>query len=438
MDSAFSFLPLWDDPTIIYKPEKALDALHGKILSIVLKKVELPKEGEKFYPKDVLRSVFFVINQVMTDLSIDNELLNGIRATHIRLAGYGSPLKIIDAVLVRWYTEAAIILYSHQSVRSPNTVGMRRGWIPGYRRNRRSIANLGFMTILRGIEVWAHPKHPKLQAACLISKATLAILYATFTIGPHLEGFAFKYLSEVPVSKSRELFLKVFVSISGNVYNDDEVFATPPAFEFGAARGNVRICQQGKKLLVRSPTEQFYREAPDWHPYRRVPGSPWNNFIRNTELPVFSTNENPVPHTNIKFILPYNAIVLAGQFKAKYNVARKEARKEAQQSNNPLPEISEEARLLQLKWFAQHSGRGYANNAPDMHTAESFINVGNDFLYHTPAIRKPRADASGFLTLPFMSTAVYAIGHLLDPVDTPVQSLLVLTFNQELPGETAN
>nr|QFP39800.1 mating type protein 1-1-2 [Fusarium ramigenum] len=433
MDSAFSFLPLWDEPAIIYKPEEALNALHAKILSIILKKVDLPKEGEKFYPQDVLRSVFFVINQIMTDLSIDNELLNGIRATHIRLALYGSPLNIIDAVLVRWYTEAAVVLYSHQTARSPNIAGMQRGWTPGYRRNHRSIANLGFMTILRGIEVWAHPKHPKLQAASLISKASLAILYATYTIGPLIDKFAFDLLSEMPVSKSRELFLKVFVSISGNVYNDDEAFATPPAFEFGAVRGNVRICQQGKKLLVRSLSEQFYREAPNWHPYRRVPGSPWNNFIRNTELPVFSTDENHVPHTKIKFILPYNAIVLAKQFKAKYDWARA-----LLQAKSRLPQVSEASKLLQLKWFAQHSGRRYANNAPDMPTAESFMSVGNDFLYHTPAVQKPRADASGFLTLPFMSTAVYAIGRHTDPVDTPIQSFLVLAFNQELPGEVAN
>ncbi|EXL50759.1 hypothetical protein FOCG_08968 [Fusarium oxysporum f. sp. radicis-lycopersici 26381] len=431
MDSSFSFSPLWEDPAIIYKPEKALDALHAKILSIILRKIDLPKEGEKFYPKDVLRSVFFVINQVMTDLSIDNELLNGIRATHIRLARYGSPLNIIDAALVRWYTGAAVVLYSHQSVRSPT--GMPRHWIPGYRSNH-PIANLGFMTILRGFEEWAHPKHPKLQAASLISKVALAILYATYTIGPHLEGFAFNHLSHMPISKSRELFLRVFVSISGNVYNDDEVFTTPPAFEFGAAQGNVRICQQGKKLLVRSLSEQFYREAPDWHPYRRVPGSPWNNFIRNTELPVFSTNENPTPHAKTKYILPYNAMVLAGQFKAKYNLVRAFLR----HPPNQLPELSEEVKTLQLKWFAQHSGRGYANIAPDMHTAESLVSVGNDFLYHTPAIQKPRADPSGFLTLPFMSTAVYAIERHRDPAETPVQGLLVLTFNQELPDEVAN
>ncbi|KAK2673069.1 MAT1-1-2/MatA-2/Smr1 [Fusarium oxysporum f. sp. vasinfectum] len=388
MDSSFSFSPLWEDPAIIYKPEKALDALHAKILN-------------------VLRSVFFVINQVMTDLSIDNELLNGIRATHIRLARYDSPLNIIDAALVRWYTGAVVVLYSHQSVRSPT--GMPRHWIPGYRSNH-PIANLGFMTILRGFEEWAHPKHPKLQAASLISKVTLAILYATYTIGPHLEGFSFNHLSHMPISKSRELFLRVFVSISGNVYNDDEVFTTPPAFEFGAAQGNVRICQQGKKLLVRSLSEQFYREAPDWHPYRRVPGSPWNNFIRNTELPVFSTNENPTPHAKTKYILPYNAMVLAGQFKAKYNLVRAFLR----HPPNQLPELSEEVKTLQLKC------------------------VGNDFLYHTPAIQKPRADPSGFLTLPFMSTAVYAIERHRDPAETPVQGLLVLTFNQELPDEVAN
>jgi hypothetical protein len=372
--------------------------------------------------------VFFVINQVLTDLAIDNELLNGIRATHIRLARYGSPLDVIDAALVRWYTGAVVILYSHQSVRSPNDLpGMPSRWARGYR-NSHPFANLGFMTILRGFEDWAHPKHPKLQAASLISKATLAILYATYTIGPHLTGFAFNYLSRMPVSKSRELFLKIFVSISGNVYNDDEVFTTPPAFEFGAARGNVRISQQGTKLLVRTRAEQSYRCAPDWHPYRRVPGSPWNNFIINTELPTFSTDESHVPRTKIRYTLPYNAMLLAGQFKAKYTIVRDFL--DSRQPNY-LPVLSEEVKLLQLKWFAQHSGRGYANATPDITTAQSLVNVGDNFLFHTPAIQKPRAEPGGYLTLPFMSTAVHAIQRHRDPAEPPIHGFLLLTFNQD-------
>ncbi|KAF4333011.1 mating type 1-1-2 [Fusarium beomiforme] len=425
MDSAFSFSPLWEDRAIIYKPEKALDTLHAKVISIILRKVDLPEEGAAFSPQDILDSAFFAINQVLTDLSINNEVLNKIRATHIRLSGFGSPVKVIDAALMRWYTGAVIVLHTHHSARSRiGPPGFNVRWARGYR-NLHPFANLGFMTMLRGFETWAHPKHPKLQAASLISKTAIAIMYATYTIGPHIKNFALHHLDSMPVAKSRELFLKLFVSVSGNVYNDDEVFATPPAFEFGAARGNVRISQQGKKLLVKTRTDQTYRCAPYWHPYRRVPGSPWNNYIKNSEVSTFS-NDSSLAHSKIKYTLPLNAMFLAGHMRQKYVITRIYVHA---MRPNYLPTLSDEERLSQLKWLAHHSGRPYADDSPHEADADEVFDIGDEYLFHTPVVQKPRADLSGHLTLPFMSTAVHAIQRRHDPTET--NQFLILGFKQD-------
>ncbi|KAF4425203.1 mating type 1-1-2 protein [Fusarium austroafricanum] len=416
MDSSFSFSPLWNDKGIIYKPEKALNELYSKIISLVLRKINLPKEGEEFTPQDVLRSVHFAIKKVLLDLSMDNEILEKIRSAHIRLSGLGTPVNVVDAALVKWYIEAAAVLYTHQADRRRAS----RRWIGGYRHNH-PVANLGFMVILRVLEDWVHPKHPKLQAASLISKAAISVLYAAYTIVPHIETFAFNHLARMPISQSRELFLKVFVSVSGNVYNDDVVMTAPPAFEYGVTHEDVRISRGGKRLLVKVYTQENWRSIPDWHPYCKLPGSPWNNYIRNIEQPTFSTDPNPLPCTEIKYNLPTKAMILARKLKEKYS------------ATHFLSQLSEEQKTLQYLWLAQESGLSYAEDCPDDSTAESFTDVGDEYLYHTPAIQKPRADPSGYLTLPFMSTAVQAVHSHSDPAE-PDPDFLIMTFKQNLGG----
>nr|AYD41912.1 mating type protein 1-1-2 [Fusarium anguioides] len=427
MDSSFSFSPLWEDKSIIYKPEKALNELYSKTISLVLRKIKLPKEGEEFSPRDIVRSVDIVIKQILLDLSIDNEVVEKIRSSHIRLLGPGnkpgSPINAVDAALIKWYIQAAAVLYSRRGPHLP------RRWIGGYRHSH-PLANLGFMTILRVLEDWTHPKDPKLQAASLISKAAIAVLYAAYTIVPHIETFPFNHLARMPVSQARELFLKVFVSVSGNVYNDDETLVAPPAFEYGVSHEHVRISRGGKKLLVKVYSQENWRSVPDWHPYRKLPGSPWNNYIRNIEQPTFSTDPSRLPCTEIDYSLPTKSMLLARQLKEKYAATR--VYLDSIQPNF-LSALSEDDRTLQYLWLAQESGLSYAEDCPDDTTAESFIDVDNEYLYHTPAIQKPRADPSGYLTLPFMSTAIQAVHLHSDPTE-PDHDFLIMTFKQDLGG----
>jgi hypothetical protein len=46
MDSSFSFTPLWEENAIVHKPEKELDALHAKIIEMVLKHTNVPEKGD--------------------------------------------------------------------------------------------------------------------------------------------------------------------------------------------------------------------------------------------------------------------------------------------------------------------------------------------------------------------------------------------------------
>lgn len=46
MDSSFSFTPLWDENAIVHKPEKELDALHAKVIEMVIRHTKLPEKGD--------------------------------------------------------------------------------------------------------------------------------------------------------------------------------------------------------------------------------------------------------------------------------------------------------------------------------------------------------------------------------------------------------
>jgi hypothetical protein len=46
MDSSFSFTPLWEENAIVHKPEKELDALHAKVIEMVLKHTNIPEKGD--------------------------------------------------------------------------------------------------------------------------------------------------------------------------------------------------------------------------------------------------------------------------------------------------------------------------------------------------------------------------------------------------------
>ncbi|KAI6763578.1 hypothetical protein HG531_012966 [Fusarium graminearum] len=408
MDTSFSFTPFWHDKAIIYKPEEALRALDNEIYACILKSKLLPKNGEVFHTLEVLRVVSAVAKHMLLDLGFDNEVLSKIRTTAVKLVPDHSIFSLIDACLVSWYFQAVDVIYTHNQARrlvsGPNRPS---AWIGGYT-DERPMANLGFLSMLAGSRDSQVPEHPKLRAASLVSKATVAVLYTAYTIGPHLTNFPWRKLKHMPVLSAIDLYLKVFISTCGIVYSNDPAIIPPPAFEYSVTQEDVKVSNCGRKLLVKVHGDEYWRTAPKWHPYIKVPGSPWNNFIRNRKQPIFF------------------ALTIFRQFEDTHSAAREDL-----DENHPGTRrvLSERPAIRQYNRLARLSGRKYAKECPDDASAVYLTDANEDFLYYSPVIQKPRADAAGNLGLPFMSTAVHALGAHDDP-EEPDDGFFIMTYKQ--------
>ncbi|RGP65486.1 mating type 1-1-2 [Fusarium sporotrichioides] len=460
MDTSFSFTPLWEEKAIIYKPEKALHALEKKIYAAILRSKLLPKSGEVFLTPEVLRVVSAVAKHMLLNLGIDNEVLSKIRTTAVKLVPGHSTFYLIDACLVAWYIEAAQVIYAHNDARRIASGPTRpSAWIAGYT-NERPMANLGFMSMLAGCRDADVPEHPKLRAASLVSKATVAVLYTAYTMGPHLKDFPWERLEDMPVLSAVDLYLKVFISSCGSIHSTKPTVAPPPAFEYSVTQDDVRISKCGRKLMIKSQGNEIWHRAPKWHPYIKLPGSPWNNFIRNRKQPIFlegtghsnycesesadSGSESGSPsgfapepenaesehsesdEVTIKYKLPSSALTIFRQFEDQYSAAREEL-----DLNHPGTRrvLSERAAIRQYNRFARLSGRKYAKECPDDASAVYLTDAEEAFLYYSPVIQKPRADAAGNLGLPFMSTTVHSVGAHDDP-EEPDDGFFIMTYKQ--------
>ncbi|KAL6917536.1 hypothetical protein ACHAP8_000558 [Fusarium lateritium] len=460
MDTSFSFTPLWEEKAIIYKPEAALRALDDKIYGIILKSDLLPKSGEVFLTPEVLRIVSAVAKHMLLNLGIDNEVLSKIRTTAVKLVPGRSTFYLIDACLVSWYVQAVDVIFAHNEARRfvsrPN---MPSAWIGGYT-NERPMANLGFMSMLAGTRDASMPEHPKLRAAALVSKATVSVLYTAYTVGPHLKDFPWDRLERMPVLPAVDLYLKVFISSCGSIYSNKPAIAPPPAFEYSVTQDDVKISKCGSKLMIKTHGDEIWHAAPKWHPYIKLPGSPWNNFIRNRKQAIFledsgysnycesesadSGSESGSPsgfapepekaesehsesdEVTIKYKLPSSVLTIFREFEDKYSTAREELDLNHPRSRRVL---SERATIRQYNRFARLSGRTYAKECPDDASAVYLTDVNEDFLYYSPVIQKPRADAAGNLGLPFMSTAVHSVGIHDDP-EEPDDGFFIMTYKQ--------
>ncbi|KAF5019276.1 hypothetical protein F66182_8729 [Fusarium sp. NRRL 66182] len=433
MDNAFSFSPLWEEEAIFSMPEAALDALHAHVLEVIFQNIPSSKLRQRLSKQEILRAVAFVIAEVVPNLADDNEVLTKIRSTAAKLAPEGNPGALIDASISLWFTQAVLVIWQHHQGRRLETEPDLAliPWAAGYS-NEFPVANLGFMTMLRGKSEWAHPKDPKLQTAFLISQATISVLYAVYSIGPHLETYPWRHLYvHCAPTRARELFLKVSISISGSPYNE-RPSATPPAFEYGITLEDVRVSRCGKKLLVKVFEDDEWRTAPYWHPYLKRPGSPWNNYIRNELQPTFSTGLKG-PSSQITYRLPSTALTVASLFRERYSMARQNI-----DAANPnfRPHLSETEILRQYKRLARLSGQKYAKEIPSETTADQLNDVVEHYLYHTPLVQKPRADSGGYLTLPFMSTAVHAFRFLENPTELG-GDFFTMAFHQNLESSNS-
>nr|AIF79383.1 MAT 1.1.2 [Fusarium tucumaniae]AIF79388.1 MAT 1.1.2 [Fusarium phaseoli]AIF79393.1 MAT 1.1.2 [Fusarium brasiliense]AIF79402.1 MAT 1.1.2 [Fusarium cuneirostrum] len=324
MEGAFSLSPLWNELSIVRKAAPTLKALHGMVLKRILRDIPLPEPGgQKLQTEDILGAVSSFIPQLLLDLSEDNDVLSGIRALAAAEAQRHNPWAIVQASISMWYAEVVPVLAKELKSTEDDTRekwGLDVAW-ENIDFQELPFANLGLMAMLVVGDIWENPTDLKLQSACLIAHTAVSFLFIARILGPHIIEYPWRSLSTyIQGQRAQELVFKVSLSIAAKGYS----LSRPPqgpAIEFNVDPRNIRVSNQGRKLLVRVAIDEEWRSLPFWHPYRRVPGSPWNNYIKNTQWRTFSTSPRPPP-TWIKYHLPSSAHTLTDAIEDDYNSLR--------------------------------------------------------------------------------------------------------------------
>lgn len=185
------------------------------------------------------------------------------------------------------------------------------GWSRRSSYEQHAIGNLCLIAMLMTSETWLPPKHEKLKAASLISAASTTILFASYLLCHAVANKPWvKGVSSAQSSEAMALFIRSSWQI---VRENSDMFDSPPGSEFGATSREIMLSNDGRRFLAKDGYDTW-REAPYWHPCRRIPGSCWNVFLRNAFRPLFPTELTgskeiciSLPSTMFSLIRPWEA-----------------------------------------------------------------------------------------------------------------------------------
>ncbi|KAI8675396.1 hypothetical protein NCS57_00440700 [Fusarium keratoplasticum] len=426
MENSFSFSPLWREISIAKRVDPALKPLHGIILQRALRDIPLPElENKKLQTEDILESVASLIPDLLSDLAEDNDILKNIRTLAAREIPGEKPSVIIQASISMWYAEAISSFREHYQPGKNDTMelaGLPRGMPWEHSQSEQfPFANLGFIAMLVVGEVWEKPADLKFRSACLVAHTALAFLYITHVLGEHLADYPWRSLSTyVDEQSATALLLKISLSIVAKGYRLSQP-SQAPAIEFNVAPNTIRVSGQGRKLLVKVAMDNEWRSVPFWHPYRRVPGSPWNNYIINTQLPTFPAS-TPPPQDSVEYHLPCSAFTLTDGFENAYEFKRVEMDVDVPGTERSLADREE--RFIDL---ARLSEGTYPGMRLDGLPPNEINDISDEYLYFTPAGRTPRSDMGGYLTLNFLNAACHAC-QFLEDADADDDDFYLMTF----------
>ncbi|KPM39117.1 hypothetical protein AK830_g7440 [Neonectria ditissima] len=362
--------------------------------------------------EDVLASSISLMKTFLS-YETDNMILEKIRELSEELDA--EPIAVVHGAIYLWYQGSIPIVSREPNMGLSEHIAEDEGFTsPAAREhlNRQfRFANRGYLSMLMATEAWEKPTHPKLQAASLITNAAISFLFATYVIAPHMEDEPLWTgpISEDPVNMCQNemlLFLKTNWHVQREGWQDSD---HRPGAEFDALKSEVKMSEDGKRLLTQVGYPDWH-EVPSWHPFRVVPGSPWNKFIRNRYQKIFPVF--PAMTNRVRYMVPGSAASLTNSFREYYNVLRSQYDSTETRRTQPTEHKLE----LQFWRLAEGTGLKYPTVRPleeNGHDIEDYGQAGH--MSNVPLVRKPASDMSGNLTLPFLSTTSRAFRFESEP-----------------------
>ncbi|PKK45562.1 hypothetical protein CI102_9515 [Trichoderma harzianum] len=427
MENICSFEPMWKDFEADV-PQKDITRIRIKSVEVFLRENKFLDTEQPPSLEYIIAASLEIVNHLLCFWQGDNPIIAKIRT--IAAQTKSEPIIAVQGAIALWYTSCVSIFVRdiHQGVSSEEEITTFEDgtiiatWNREYAAECHYAGNLGLMAMLLTTETWLPPSDHKLQVASLVSCAATTILFATYMISsrmPAYHSWSFA-LSVCPNNEGVALFLRSAWRLAQRNVDKGGVL---PGTDFGAHIDEIRLSRNGKILLSKVGRADWAR-APFWHPCKKIPGSHWNKWIKNSCRPVFpkSTHKSK-QDICIVFRLPSSAALLTAVFGEYYS----NLRTRFDQANRRRSRLAPDECKNQFSDLAMQTGCEYPCFIPAPETATSVNHLDQEYLYNLPMVKKPVSDANGNLTLPFLTTAIRALRFGEDP-DEIEQNLFMMTF----------
>lgn len=308
--------PFWEFPHVAEKPRSAIQEIRLQVLKVQLRRNStkggrppsiqgmynsFEKQVRSLIVSDIAKEAILAVKELLDRAEHSpNRILQELNFTGKRTCR--EPCVFVKVMISLWYTSTAPFIARDPSrEEGPDPESLKYG-------------NLGLISMLVTADNWALPSDTHLHEATLIANSATSMIFAAYVLGQGYEGASWKAaLRQHPAPTCVMAFLKCswYVARSGNQLE--------PGYEFGALLNEVKLARDGKCLKVRVGRSPWI-EAAYWHPCKRLPGSPWNKFLRNKNYPIFPGNSRNFvrPPQRIMHRMPSPAIKLAEIFETYY------------------------------------------------------------------------------------------------------------------------
>ncbi|VUC36961.1 unnamed protein product [Clonostachys rosea] len=441
MDNALHFGPLWSLPLMIQRPNIEIEKVRLQVLQWTLE--FCPPQAPDAPSYDPFPTFLRALHALFDSENLDNSVLQYLQIQGNRLCG--SPVRFIESMLHLWFISAAPVLARDALGTDVDDTALgRNGQIAEDLDVDSSSAkllyvNLGILSMLLTSKNWRDPADSSLHAATLTANTVASMVFAAFCIGVVQRNPDCNFRpGRVPFRLVIHTFVKCAWQLSrqGGTSVD-----RGPGGLFGALSEEIRLGHRGECILIRAnrehdeedrgdeeeeeggdddelhseqeddeeekKEEELWLEPPYWHPFKQVPGSPWNKFLKNKQQPVFSFTDEDV--TGITYRMPSSAMKIISPFQRYYRQLRLRMDRE----NRPRTIVQDINRTKQYNALASQSGMWY----PDEEIHEG--------------CKRPAFDFKGHATLPLLTSAIKAMRFEEEPDEVNGTLFMMLFGGQE-------